>query len=73
MKQKKKLTRQEEFQILTLVLDKFLWAGLLIMLFGLYISLVGTSLNIGLWIMAGGAVVLLLLMTLLLREFEVAE
>ena len=70
---KKKLTRQEEFEILKLVLDKFLWVGFLIMLYGLYRTMGGTTLATGLWIMAGGAVILLLLMTLLVREYEIAK
>jgi hypothetical protein len=71
MKTKKKLTRQEEFDILKLVLDKFLWVGFAIMLYGLYKTISESSLSMGLWIMAGGALILVLLMVLLVREYEI--
>ena len=70
MKEKKKLTRQEEFEILKLVLDKFLWIGFAIMIFGLYRTLHDSSIGLGLWIMAGGALILVLLMVMLVREYE---
>jgi hypothetical protein len=70
-KLKKKLTRQEEFDILKLVIDKFLWVGVIIMLYGLYRMLATAALGAGLWIMAAGAVLLVLLMALLVREYEV--
>lgn len=68
---KKKLTRAEEFEILKLVLDKFLWVGVLIMLYGLYSMLATAAFGVGLWIMFGGALLLVLLMVLLVREYEV--
>lgn len=70
-KLKKKLTRQEEFEILKLVIDKFLWVGIIIMLYGLYTMFSSAGLGVGLWVMAGGAVLLVLLMALLVREYEV--
>jgi hypothetical protein len=70
---KKKLTRQEEFEILKLVLDKFLWVGFAIMLYGLYRIMNEATLGMGLWIMAGGALILLLMMVVLLREYEVMQ
>jgi hypothetical protein len=68
---KKKLTRAEEFEILKLVLDKFLWTGLAIMLYGLWRTVNDVSYSTGLWIMLGGALILVLLMVLLVREYEV--
>jgi hypothetical protein len=70
---KKKLSRQEEFEILKLVLDKFLWVGVAIMLYGLYKTVTETSLGFGIWIMVGGAFLLVLLMVLLIREYEVMQ
>ncbi len=72
-KNKKKLTRQEEFDILKLVLDKFLWAGLIILLYGLYIIIHNSNLTYGFWIMVGGAFVLLLFMSILIREYEITK
>ena len=68
---KKKLTRQEEFEILKLVIDKFLWVGIIIMLYGLYTMISAATFGIGMWIMFGGAILLVLLMVLLVREYEV--
>ena len=68
---KKKLTRQEEFDILKLVIDKFLWVGIIIMLYGLYNMISAAAFGIGMWIMLGGAILLVLLMVLLVREYEV--
>lgn len=36
-KEKKKFSNEEEFQILKLVIDKFLWIGTLVSLYGLYL------------------------------------
>ena len=69
-KNKKKLTRQEEFDILKLVLDKFLWAGVIILLYGFYQVLEG-PLQYGFWIMAAGAMVLVLFTGLLIKEYEI--
>ena len=69
---KKTLTRQEEFEILKLVLDKFLWAGVLILLYGFYHVLEG-SMQYGFWIMAAGAMLLVLFTGLLIKEYEILK
>ncbi len=38
---KKRLTQAEEFEIMKLVLDKFLWLGIAIMGMGVYIMVAG--------------------------------
>jgi hypothetical protein len=72
---KKRLTQSEEFEILKLVLDKFLWLGLFIMGFGFYILITGQMENFvqGISIMLGGAVVLMIFMFLLMKEYEIAK
>ncbi len=74
-KSKKKLTPEQEFEIMKLVLDKFLWLGFGIMAFGLYYNLEATTENIfkGFLIMVSGVAVLILFMVLLVREYEVFE
>ena len=68
-KTKKRLTQHEEFEIMKLVLDKFLWLGFGIMALGLYqIYKAGFSSGIG-WIISG-AVILVIFVTLMLREYE---
>jgi hypothetical protein len=69
---KKKLNPGQEFEILKLVLDKFLWLGFGIMAFGLYI-MISQAENIyrGMSFMIVGAIVLILFMMLLVKEYEI--
>jgi len=67
---KKKLTRSEEFEILKLVLDKFLWLGFAIMAFGLY-KLFKLDWTNGLLLIVGGAIVLVILLILIVKEYEI--
>lgn len=68
---KKQMTRSEEFDILKLVLDKFLWLGVLIMAFGFY-RMVTFSENVwfGLVVMLAGAAFMLIFAVLLLKEYH---
>jgi hypothetical protein len=66
---KRRLTEQEEFDIMKLVLDKFLWLGMVIMGYGLYLSLTHT-LSTGIWYIISGAVVLILFAWFIVKEFE---
>ena len=72
---KKKLTQAEEFEILKLVLDKFLWLGFGIMAYGFYVLLSGNAqaLISGLSFLFGGAILLIIFMWLLLKEYEVVK
>jgi uncharacterized membrane protein len=72
---KKKLNVQQEFEILKLVLDKFLWMGFGIMAIGFYVLLTNQidSLLRGVSFMFAGAVILMLLMFLLLKEYEISK
>lgn len=70
---KKTLTKDQEFDIMKLVLDKFLWIGTIILLFGLYKIFAGVDVVKAVMIMIAGIVVLMLFMTLLIREFEVKK
>ncbi|MBR9675656.1 hypothetical protein GOV05_01460 [Candidatus Woesearchaeota archaeon] len=72
---KKRLTQSEEFEIMKLVLDKFLWLGFGIMGFGLYSLITGTAEAFlrGFLMMIGGAIVLILFMILLVKEYEVIK
>ncbi|MFH1211453.1 MAG: hypothetical protein V1659_00825 [Candidatus Woesearchaeota archaeon] len=71
MGRKKHLTKQEEFDIMKLVLDKFLWLGVIIMAFGFYRLL---SFNTGFWynfgILFAGVVVMVLFMIIIIKEYE---
>ena len=67
---KRRLSEQQEFEIMKLVLDKFLWLGFGIMAFGLYMMYVDTV-PIGLSFIIAGAVILLLFTWIIVKEYEV--
>lgn len=67
---KKRLTQQQEFEIMKLVLDKFLWMGFIILAFGLY-NMFYVGIPIGLIWGIVGAVILILFMIILVKEYEV--
>ncbi len=68
---KRHLTRQEEFDILKLVLDKFLLLSVFLLALGLYnIINASTNLIVGLAVMLGGVVLLIILTIILVREYE---
>ncbi len=71
---KKKLTRQEEFELMKLIMDKFLWVGIIIALYGLYrvINSVG-SFGYNMIIIVIGSLIMALFTILLVREFEYAK
>ena len=66
---KRSMTKQEEFEIMKLVLDKFLWVGVLLLGFGFYRLITDFSLGYGLFIMGAGAIVLVLFMIILVRQY----
>lgn len=67
---KRRLSEQHEFEIMKLVLDKFLWLGFGIMAYGLYQTVnVGTQIGLS-WIVAG-AVILLIFTWIIVREYEI--
>jgi hypothetical protein len=72
---KKKLTKEQEFDILKLVLDKFLWMGMVILAYGFYILMTNqvTDLIKGVSFMFAGAIILMLFMFLLLKEYEIVK
>ena len=69
---KKKLTQNQEFEIMKLVLDKFLWLGFAIMAFGLYKMVQTTFLEGFTWI-AIGAIVLILFVIIVVKEYEIIK
>ncbi|MBI4438813.1 hypothetical protein HY640_02685 [Candidatus Woesearchaeota archaeon] len=71
-KVKRKLSVEQEFEIMKLVLDKFLWLGFGIMAYGLYRIYTSTELR-DFYVMLVGASVLLLFIWILVREYEVAK
>ncbi|MFW6230549.1 MAG: hypothetical protein ACOC32_00840 [Nanoarchaeota archaeon] len=72
---KRLLNHDQEFEIMKLVLDKFLWVGLGVMVYGIWRLVEGgmDALLQGLGFIVVGAVVLMLFMALLVKEFEFIE
>ena len=66
---KRRLSGSEEFEIMKLVLDKFLWLGFGIMAFGLFKSLTTTFAD-GVYYIVAGAIVLLLFLLIIIKEYE---
>ena len=69
---KKRLTEEQEFEVMKLVLDKFLWLGFIIMGFGLY-QMYYSGLAAGLVWMVSGAILLILFMIVIVKEYEVVR
>ena len=71
---KRVITKQEEFEIMKLVLDKFLWLGVLIMAYGFYrIITVSENFWYGFSVLAAGALILLLFIWVLAKEYNYAK
>lgn len=68
-KNKRVLTEREEFEIMKLVLDKFLWIGTVLLGLGLY-DIVVKQVITGAWLIVAGAVVMLAFSWLIIKEFE---
>ena len=70
---KKKMSAQQEFEIMKLVLDKFLWLGFIVMGWGMYLSLSTESFLAGIWHMIAGAVLLLIFMMVIIKEYQILK
>ena len=71
-KLKKRLTQHEEFEIMKLVLDKFLWIGFAVMAFGLY-TMYTEGFAQGMIVTVVGAVILVIFMVMIVKEYEVIK
>jgi len=69
-KAKKRMTAEQEFEVLKLVLDKYLWLGTGIMVFGLYKIIIDPSIAQGVSLIITGTVLLLLFLWLIVKEYE---
>ncbi len=66
---KRRLAGHEEFEIMRLVLDKFLWVGTALMGWGLYRS-IAVDYTDGFWYILAGALIMLAFGWIIVREFE---
>mgnify|MGYP001314429873 CR=1 FL=1 len=70
---KRRLSDDQEFQIMKLVLDKFLWLGFIVMGWGMYTSIRDALILPGLWYMIAGAILLLAFAVIIVKEFEMLK
>ena len=69
---KKRMTEEQEFEIMKLVLDKFLWLGFGIIAFGIY-KMLTVTLGEGLYYVIVGAALLVIFMVIIIKEYEVIK
>lgn len=67
---KLRLTREEEFELLKLIFDKFLWLGTIGLAVGTYMLLTSENVWFGLLITFIGAMILMLFTAIVMREFH---
>ena len=67
------MTEEQEFEIMKLVLDKFLWLGFIVMGWGMYTAIQDSTILPGLWYMIAGAVLLILFMVIIVKEYEILK
>ncbi len=70
-RRKRRMTKAQEFEIMKLVLDKFLWLGFIVMGWGMYQSLSQSSVLAGIWFMISGAILLLIFLVMIVKEYEI--
>ena len=70
---KRRMTEEQEFEIMKLVLDKFLWLGFIVMGWGMYTAIKDSTILPGLWYMVAGAVLLILFMIIVVKEYEIVK
>lgn len=69
---KRRLSEEQEFEIMRMVLDKFLWLGFGIMAYGLYLMF-NATVPIGLSWIISGAVILLIFTWIIVKEYEIIK
>lgn len=70
---KKRLTHDQEFQIMKIVLDKFLWMGFLAILYGVYLAVIQELVWNGIAWGVAGVVIWVIFIVMLIREYEVIK
>ncbi|MBT3297838.1 hypothetical protein HN385_02855 [archaeon] len=70
-KAKKRMTDEQEFEIMKLVLDKFLWLGFIVMGWGMFQTLSTGLLTEGIWYLIAGAILLIIFMIMIIKEYQI--
>ena len=72
-KTKRRMTESQEFEIMKLVLDKFLWLGFIVMGWGMYTLIKDTAVQPGIWYILAGAALLFVFVWIIVKEYEVLQ
>lgn len=72
-KSKRRMTDQQEFEVMKLVLDKFLWLGFVVMGWGMFTCIKDLAILPGLWYMAAGAILLIVFAVFIVKEYEIVK
>ena len=72
-KKKKRMTQQQEFEIMKLVLDKFLWLGFIVMGWGAFIMIRDLVFEPGIWYILAGAIILIIFTIIIVKEYEIIK
>ncbi len=67
---RRRLSEEQEFEIMKMILDKFLWLGFVIMAFGLYQTFYDNVYYGLTWILTG-AILLLVFTWIITKEYEI--
>lgn len=67
---KRHLTKSEEFDVMKIVLDKFLLLGVFLLGYGLWKIIESDSFLVGLSILLSGVVVMIIFTIILVKEYE---
>lgn len=70
---KRKFTPDQEFQMMKMVLDKFLWIGVVVIVYGAYLMAVKSNIIDSLLMMVVGIVMFIIFMAVLVRDYEWAK
>jgi len=67
---KKHLTRQEEFDILKIVIDKFMLLAVLLCGYGIYKIIESSDFTVGISVVLGGVILMIILSIIFVKEYE---
>ena len=67
---KRTFTSDQEFQMMKMVLDKFLWIGVVVMVYGAYLLAVKADITDSLLLIAAAIVIFIIFIVLLIRDYE---
>ena len=70
---KRTLTPQQEFELMKMVLDKLLWIGVVVIVYGAYLMAIKANVIDSLLMIAVGIVVFIIFVALLIRDYEWAK